>query len=101
MLHKSKLDDIIHRLAPAWPVSQLPAIDRNVIRLALFELYYTAEVPPKVVINEAVELAKTYGGDASSQFVNGVVGAAYSEREDTLSPANNDPKSIIKESKES
>lgn len=75
-----QLDDLIHRYAPDWPVEQLSAVDRNILRLALFELGSSeADTPPKVVINEAVELAKVYGGDSSPRFVNGVLGSALNE----------------------
>jgi N utilization substance protein B len=70
----------IQRYAPEWPVAQLAIIDRNVLRLALFELNAAeTDAPPKVVINEAIELAKAFGGDSSPRFVNGVLGAAMSD----------------------
>jgi transcription antitermination protein NusB len=72
------LDDHIRPLAPEWPIEQIARIDRNVLRLGLYELLYRAEqVPPKVAINEAVELAKAFGSDNSSKFINGVLGTAY------------------------
>ena len=71
----AELDDIIGKYAPAWPVNQLPLIDRNVLRIALFELLHTPRVPPKTAINEAVELAKQFGGDSSAPFINGVLGS--------------------------
>ena len=75
-----QLNEIIGRLAPEWPVDQLALIDRNILRLACFELgNVELNTPPKVVINEAVELAKTFGGDASPRFVNGVLGNAVEE----------------------
>lgn len=69
-----EIDTYIIAAAPAFPMSQLPVIDRNVLRLAIYELLYEAEVPPRAAINEAVELAKQYGGDNSARFVNGVLG---------------------------
>lgn len=75
------LDDLVRELAPAWPVSQLAVVDRNIARLALYELRIEVHAPPKVVINEAVELAKLYGGDASPRFINGVLGSALSSQE--------------------
>lgn len=73
-----KLDEELQPLAPEWPISTISAIDRNVLRIGLFELTRRADtVPPKVVINEAVELAKAFGSDNSSKFVNGVLGTAY------------------------
>ncbi len=73
--NKDKLDQSIRVHAPAWPIEQLPAIDRNILRLAIFEILIDNRVPVKVAINEAVELAKTFGADRSSKFVNGVLGS--------------------------
>lgn len=77
--HKlNELDATLQPIAPDWPLEQVARIDRTILRLALFELLnLQAEVPPKVVINEAVELAKAFGSDNSSKFVNGVLGTAY------------------------
>ena len=72
---QSGLDNVITRYAPAWPVSQLSVIDRNILRIALFELIYTPGTPRKTAINEAVELAKVFGSDSSPRFVNGVLGS--------------------------
>ena len=72
------LDNVITRYAPAWPVSQLSVIDRNILRIALFELIYTPRTPRKTAINEAVELAKIFGSESSARFVNGVLGSAMS-----------------------
>lgn len=75
------LDKIISKAAPDWPIDKISMVDRNILRLGLYELIFAdhGEVPPKVAINEAIELAKTYGGDTSSKFVNGVLGAVYKE----------------------
>ncbi|MBN2076823.1 MAG: transcription antitermination factor NusB [Dehalococcoidales bacterium] len=73
--NKEKLDQSIREYAPAWPIEQLPVIDRNILRLAIFEILIDNRVPVKVAINEAVELAKTFGADRSSKFVNGVLGS--------------------------
>ncbi len=73
--HREHLDEIIRKTAPAWPLEQLAAIDRNILRLAIFELLVDNRVPMRAAINEAVELAKQFGGDASSKFVNGVLGS--------------------------
>jgi transcription antitermination protein NusB len=73
--YKEKLDAQIHRYAPAWPIEQIAFIDRNILRLAIFEILIDNKIPVKVAINEAVELAKNFGGDSSSKFVNGVLGA--------------------------
>lgn len=69
------LDQLIAKYAPEYPVDQLAIVDRNVLRLALYELKHMGDVPVKVAINEAVELAKLYGGDSAPRFVNGVLGA--------------------------
>jgi N utilization substance protein B len=74
----SELDGKIQPIAPEWPIEQISRIDRAILRLGLYELLHRADkVPPKVVINEAVELAKAFGSDNSSKFVNGVLGTAY------------------------
>ena len=73
--HKEKIDQNIQSFAPAWPVEQIPVVDRNILRLAIFEILIDNKVPVKVAINEAVELAKTFGADSSSKFVNGVLGS--------------------------
>ncbi|HKX23779.1 MAG TPA: transcription antitermination factor NusB [Candidatus Saccharimonadales bacterium] len=73
-----ELDETIQPIAPEWPLDQISRIDLTILRLALFELLHLQDlVPPKVAINEAVELAKAFGGDNSSKFVNGVLGTAY------------------------
>jgi N utilization substance protein B len=75
---QSELDATLGPIAPDWPIEQIARIDRNILRIAIYELQNSAEsVPPKVVINEAVELAKAFGSDNSSKFVNGVLGTAY------------------------
>lgn len=76
---RDEVDQLIAAAAPAFPVARVPAVDRNVLRLAVYELLHEAEVPPKVAINEAVELAKRYGGDSSGRFVNGVLGTIFEQ----------------------
>ena len=73
--NREKIDRNIKSFAPAWPVGQIPVVDRNILRLAIFEILLNNKVPVKVAINEAVELAKTFGSDNSSKFVNGVLGS--------------------------
>ena len=85
--HRAALDALIGKLAPAWPVTQIAIIDRNILRLALLELTGATQTPPKVAINEAVDLAKIYGSDNSSRFINGVLGSALSEDERVTLPA--------------
>ena len=77
--HREALDAEIQRQAPAWPLKQMALIDRNILRLALFEIMLDNSVPVKVAINEAVDLAKSYGGDKSYRFVNGVLGAVSAQ----------------------
>lgn len=81
MKHLSELDQIIEKAAPQWPLEQIAVVDRNVLRLGLYELLFgnREEVPPKVAINESIELAKSFGGDSSGKFVNGVLGTIYRE----------------------
>lgn len=76
-----KLDKIIAKSAPEWPLEQITIVDRNILRLGLYELLFgnRAEVPPKVAINEAIELAKSFSGESSGKFVNGVLGTVYRE----------------------
>lgn len=73
--NKEKIDQHIKNFAPAWPVEQIPLVDRNILRLAIFEILLDNNVPVKVAINEAVELAKMFGSDNSPKFVNGVLGS--------------------------
>jgi len=74
-----KIDAIIVKTAPEWPLEQINLVDRNILRLGIYELLYGnhQEVPPKVAINEAIELAKSFGGETSGKFVNGVLGTIY------------------------
>lgn len=72
---KDDIDRNIHRFAPAWPVEQIAMVDRNILRLAIFEILFDNKVPVKVAVNEAVELAKTFGSDNSAKFINGVLGS--------------------------
>ncbi|MBI3627926.1 MAG: transcription antitermination factor NusB [Candidatus Sungbacteria bacterium] len=79
--HLPQIDTIIERAAPEWPIEMIATIDRNLLRLGLYELLFgnREEVPPKVAINEAIELAKSFGSDSSFRFVNGVLGTVYRE----------------------
>ncbi len=76
--NKENLDHNIQRFAPAWPIGQIPVIDRNILRLAIFEVLFDNKVSIKVAINEAVELAKKFGSDSSPKFINGVLGSVSS-----------------------
>ena len=73
--NREKIDQNIRNFAPAWPIDQLPVVDRNILRLAIFEILLDNKVPVKVAINEAVELAKTFGSNNSPKFINGVLGS--------------------------
>ncbi len=79
----SNIDKVIEKAAPEWPIEQITIVDRNVLRIGLYELLYgnKEEVPPKVAINEAIELAKTFGGESSGKFINGVLGTVFKEIE--------------------
>jgi transcription antitermination protein NusB len=81
MAKQPELDLVIEKAAPEWPIDRISPVDRNILRLGLYELLFSdrSEVPAKVAINEAIELAKQFGGDNSSRFVNGVLGAVYKE----------------------
>jgi len=71
---QDEIDDIVRPVAPEWPIEQIARIDRIILRIGVYELLHEPDVPPKVAINEAVELAKAFGGENSSKFVNGVLG---------------------------
>ncbi len=81
--HLPEIDKIIEKAAPEWPIDQINIVDRNVLRIGLYELLYEDKtaVPPKVAINEAIELAKNFGGESSGEFINGVLGTVYKELE--------------------
>ena len=78
LAHLDEIDATIHAAAPEWPMAQMARIDKSILRLAIYEILYNNAVPAKAAINEAVELAKSYGSDTSSRFVNGVLGTIYS-----------------------
>jgi len=79
--NRDKIDPLIEKCAPEWPLEQVTVVDRNILRLGIYELIFGnyEEVPPKVAINEAIELAKSFGGESSGRFVNGVLGTIYRE----------------------
>ncbi|MFA6322548.1 MAG: transcription antitermination factor NusB [Candidatus Buchananbacteria bacterium] len=74
---QEEIDSLIIRYAPEWPIEQITMVDRNVLRVGIFEMKYDPDIPEKVAINEAIELAKTFGGESSGKFVNGVLGTIY------------------------
>lgn len=79
--YQQEIDTLITDAAPDWPLDQITNVDRNVLRLGIYELKFAGaeDVPPKVAINESIELAKTFGGASSGKFVNGVLGTIYKE----------------------
>jgi len=78
LARQAEIDQIIVRIAPEWPLDQIAVVDRNVLRIAVFEMMFDRGTPLKVAINEAVELAKLFGGDGSRRFVNGALGTLAS-----------------------
>ncbi len=87
--NQKKIDPLIEKCAPEWPLEQVTLVDRNILRLGIYELLFGnyEEVPPKVAINESIELAKSFGGNSSGRFVNGVLGTIY---RDLGEPLKND-----------
>jgi N utilization substance protein B len=79
--NKKEIDELIRKYATEWPIEQITIIDRNILRIGIYELKFDPEIPSKVAINESIEVAKTYGGESSGKFVNGVLGAIYKEME--------------------
>lgn len=98
---QEEIDGIIRPVAPEWPIEQIARIDRIILRIGVYELLFGSGIPPKVAINEAVELAKAFGGDNSSKFINGVLGTVLRNHEEsTLAkkpPAKKPAKSKKKE----
>jgi len=78
--HRPSLDSIIKDIAPDWPLDQMAIVDRNILRIAIYEITVNGHTPVKVAINEAVELAKLFGSDSSRRFVNGVLGTLVSRQ---------------------
>lgn len=82
--HLSEIDDLISKYAPSWPIGQITLVDRNILRIGVYELKFAKDIPPKVAINEAIELAKSFGGASSGKFINGVLGTMYNELQKEL-----------------
>jgi N utilization substance protein B len=78
--HQAEIDATISKFAPDWPLAKITTVDRNVLRIGVYELLFNFDIPSKVAINEAIELAKTFGGESSGKFVNGVLGAVYRDQ---------------------
>ncbi len=102
---RKTIDRLIEKCAPEWPLDQVTLVDRNILRLGIYELMFGNydEVPPKVAINEAIEIAKTYGSDSSPRFINGVLGTIYREMgepmKDDISENHKKPEPTHKEEK--
>lgn len=77
--HLEEIDAVLAKYATNWPLDHITLIDRNILRIGIFELYFNDHIPEKVAINEAIEIAKTYGGPSSGKFVNGILGAMYKD----------------------
>ena len=79
--HLPEIDNVIQKTAPQWPLDKISSVNRNVLRIGLAELFYAKkeEVPPKVAIDEAIELAKNFSNPAAGKFVNGVLGTVYEQ----------------------
>lgn len=90
-----KIDSNIVKYATEWPLDQITIVDRNILRIGVYELLMVDDIPPKVAINEAIEIAKTFGGESSGKFVNGVLGAIYKD----LEKGDRDTKLKIKQDK--
>lgn len=89
------IDEQIAQAAPEWPLDQISLIDKTILRIAIYEILHSDDIPPKVAINEAVELGKTFGGQNSSKFINGVLGTVFrkSDRYDPKEDKINNEKS--------
>jgi N utilization substance protein B len=92
-----KIDGYISKYAPEWPIEQITIIDRNILRIGIYELVYDKDVPAKVAINEAIEIAKTFGGESSGKFINGVLGSIYRDMGEVI---KSEDKEKIKEKAE-
>ena len=79
VFHVKQIDKLIAKAAPQWPIEKIAKIDLAILRLAIYELIFVKKEPPRVIIDEAVELAKSYGAEQSSSFVNGVLGTVYEQ----------------------
>ncbi len=87
-----EIDKLIEKSAPEWPIDQIATVDKTILRIAIFELLYDEEVPPKVAIDEAVEISKNFGGENSSKFVNGVLGTVYRSSDKYVPSEDKKPK---------
>ena len=88
---RPRLDVLIHRYAPEWPLDQIAIVDRNILRIAIYEMAVDETIPLKVAINEAIELAKTFGSESTPRFVNGVLGTLAARPDDVQATLNPQP----------
>ena len=102
LTNQKDIDELIEQCAPEWPINQITIVDRNILRIGIYELLYGNydEVPPKVAINEAIELAKTFGGPNSAKFVNGVLGTIYREMGEPLKDDDKNKKKVLRNDQE-
>lgn len=99
--NRTEIDASISKFAPDWPIERITTVDRNVLRIGIYELVYDDQIPSKVSINEAIELAKTFGGESSGKFVNGVLGAVFRDQQaQGISKVVDKPKEEKPEAKE-
>ncbi len=105
--HQEEIDAYIIKYAPEWPLEQITTVDRNILRLGIYEMVFDIDIPARVAINEAIEIAKAYGGPSSSKFINGVLGSLYKDvlptikaKEDQLAKLFEEKKRAIAEKKE-
>jgi N utilization substance protein B len=89
--HLADIDALIIHYAPSWPLNQITIVDRNILRIGVYELKFCDDIPPKVAINEAIEIAKTFGGPSSGKFVNGVLGSMYNDMQKEASSKTSSP----------
>jgi len=94
--NQDKIDSLIIKYAPEWPLEQITMVDRNVLRIGIQEMKFDDDIPEKVAINEAIELAKTFGGESSGKFVNGVLGTIYKEMQDSGAVKSSDKDKKLK-----
>lgn len=97
---QQEIDDLLERFAPNWKVDSMTIMDRNILRLGAYELVMDENIPSKVAINEAIELGKTFGGDASGKFVNGVLGAIFKDRSASGATKKADEEEVKQETEE-
>ncbi len=94
--HKDEIDRYISKYATDWPLEQITCVDRNILRIGCYELLFDETIPPKVAINEAIEIGKAFGGESSGKFINGVLGAIYRDYKEKIDSSKIDPNKLDK-----